>query len=222
YETVEAIDSGDPEKLCEELGDVLLQVAFHAQVARENGNFDMHDIIQGITDKLLRRHPHVFGDLNAETAEDVVRTWEAVKRQEKGGKVPESVLAGVSTAVPALSRAEAVQKKAAKVGFDWEDIQGPVGKVREELDEVLAAPPEGQESEVGDLLFAVVNLARALKIDPEVALTGTTNKFMHRFRHIETRAREQGRNLPDMTLAEMDLLWDEAKQAEKAQKYGKK
>ena len=222
YETVEAIDSGDPEKLCEELGDVLLQVAFHAQVARENGTFDMHDIIQGITDKLLRRHPHVFGDVNAETAEDVVRTWEAVKRQEKGGKVPESVLAGVSTALPALSRAEAVQKKAAKVGFDWEDVQGPVGKVREELEEVLAAPPETQESEVGDLLFAVVNLARALKIDPEVALTGTTNKFMQRFRYIESRAREQGRNLPDMRLAEMDLLWDEAKQAEKAQKYGKK
>jgi tetrapyrrole methylase family protein / MazG family protein len=222
YEAVEAIDAGDPEHLCEELGDVLLQVAFHAQVARENGDFDMHDIIYAITAKLLRRHPHVFGEGSAETAADVVRNWEAIKRTEKGGGAPKSVLAGVSTALPALSRAEAVQKKAAKVGFDWEDVQGPVAKVREELQEVLAADAEQQEGELGDLLFAVVNLARMLKVDPEVALTGTTNKFMRRFRFIEEQAALQGRSLTEMTISDMDSLWEGAKEAEKAQKYGKK
>lgn len=218
YEAVEAIDAGDPDKLCEELGDVLLQVVFHAQVAREDGNFDMHDIIEAITAKLVRRHPHIFGDVKAETAADVTRNWEAIKRAEKGGKAPESLVSGVSMALPALTRSFEVQRKAAKVGFDWEDVEGPAGKVREELAEVLAAPPEKQESELGDLLFAVVNLARMLKIDPETALSGTTAKFMRRFGHIERRAAEMGQDLADMTLAEMDSLWDEAKQAELNQK----
>ncbi|HWI62648.1 MAG TPA: nucleoside triphosphate pyrophosphohydrolase [Symbiobacteriaceae bacterium] len=223
YEVVEAIDRGDPDDICEELGDVLLQVAFHAQVARENGTFDMHDVVQVITEKLVRRHPHVFGDVEAETAEDVTRNWEAIKRQEKGAQAaPESLLKGVSTALPALSRAHEVQKKAAKVGFDWDNLEGPVTKVREELEEVLSAPPDKVEGEIGDLLFACVNVARALKVDPEVALTGTTAKFIRRFQHIERRAAEQGRILSEMTLSDMDLLWEEAKQAEKAQKYGKK
>ncbi len=222
YEAVEAIDSGDPDQLCEELGDVLLQVAFHAQVARESGAFDMHDVIEAITAKLVRRHPHVFGDVNAETAADVVRNWEAIKQVEKGGKEPESILDGISTALPALSRAYQVQKRAAKVGFDWEDIQGPVQKVREELYEILAARPDQLEGEIGDLLFSVVNLARMLKVDPEVALTLTTAKFMRRFAYIEQRAREKGKNLSDMSLSEMDGLWDEAKRAEFSQKYGKK
>ncbi|HWI53873.1 MAG TPA: nucleoside triphosphate pyrophosphohydrolase [Symbiobacteriaceae bacterium] len=222
YEVVEAIDRGDPDDICEELGDVLLQVAFHAQVARENGTFDLHDIVQGITEKLVRRHPHVFGDVEAKTAEDVTRNWEAIKRQEKGDRAPESLLKGISTALPALSRAGEVQKKAAKVGFDWDDIAGPVAKVREELAEVLAATPDEQEGEVGDLLFAVVNLARMLKVDPELALSGTTAKFIRRFQHIERRAAEQGRVLSEMTLSDMDLLWDEAKQAEITQKYRKK
>jgi tetrapyrrole methylase family protein/MazG family protein len=222
YEVVEAIDAGDSDHVCEELGDVLLQVVFHAQIARENGLFDMHDVIQGITEKLVRRHPHVFGDVEAETADDVTRNWEAIKKQEKGNREPASLLEGISTALPALSRAGEVQKKAAKVGFDWDDVHGPAAKVREELEEVLAAPPDQREGEVGDLLFAVVNVARALKVDPEVALTGTTAKFMRRFRHIERRAVELGRNLSGMTLAEMDLLWDEAKQAEITKKYGEK
>jgi len=222
YEAVEAIDTGDPGLICEELGDVLLQVAFHAQVARENGDFDMHDIVQGITDKLVRRHPHIFGDVHAPTAADVTRNWEAIKRAEKGDSAPKSLLAGVSRALPALSRANEVQKKAAKVGFDWDDVAGPAGKVREELDEVLKAPPDQVEGEVGDLLFAAVNLARALKVDPEVALTGTVAKFMRRFQYIEQRAAEEGRILSKMTLPEMDRLWDEAKQVEIAQKYGKK
>lgn len=214
YEVVEAIDQGDPEHLCEELGDVLLQVAFHAQVARESGNFDMHDIVQGITAKLLRRHPHIFGDAEAKTAEDVTRNWEQIKKAEKGDKRPASLLDGVSRSLPALSRAESVQKKAAKVGFDWDDVQGPAGKVREELEEVLSADAGHQEEEVGDLLFAAVNLARMLKVDPEVALSGTTAKFIRRFQHIEKRAAELGRVLSEMTLEEMDTLWDEAKQTE--------
>lgn len=222
YEAVEAIDSGDPKLLCEELGDVLLQVVFHAQVAKEAGTFDFHDVVEGITAKLVRRHPHVFGDVVAETAADVTRNWEAIKRAEKGGQEPESVLSRVSTALPALSRAHEVQKRAAKVGFDWDDIAGPVSKVREELEEVLAAQPEEREGEVGDLLFAVVNLARMLKIDPEIALTGTTAKFIRRFRYIEQRAVEMGRRLEEMTLAEMDELWSEAKVAEFSKKYGQK
>lgn len=222
YEVVEAIGRGDPEHICEELGDVLLQVAFHAQVARENGTFDLHDVVQVITEKLVRRHPHVFGDVEARTSADVTRNWEAIKRQEKGDTAPESLMKGISAALPALSRANDVQKKAAKVGFDWDDIQGPISKVREELDEVLAASPDQVEGEVGDLLFAVVNLARMLKVDPELALSGTTAKFIRRFQHIERRAAQQGRVLTDMTLAEMDVLWDEAKQAEITQKYGKK
>lgn len=223
YEVVEAIDTGDPDLLCEELGDVLLQVVFHAQMARERGDFDMHDITQGITAKLVRRHPHIFGDAEATTAADVIRNWEAIKQAEKGQVgTPQSVISGVSIAKPALSRAHEVQRKAAKVGFDWEDVQGPAGKVQEELAEVLSAQPEDIEGEVGDLLFAVVNLARILKIDPELALTGTTAKFLRRFRYIEERAAEQGRNLTEMTLSDMDKLWAAAKQAELSQKYRKK
>lgn len=222
YEAVEAIDTGDPALICEELGDVLLQVVFHAQVAQETGTFDFHDVVQGITEKLVRRHPHVFGDVVAETAEDVTRNWAAIKRAEKGGAEPESVLGKVSTALPALSRANEVQKRAAKVGFDWDDLAGPVAKVREELDEVLAAQPEDQEGELGDLLFAVVNLARMLKVDPEVALTATTAKFIRRFRHIERRAAEMNRKLEEMSLAEMDELWNESKAAEFSKKYGQK
>lgn len=214
YEAVEAIDSGDPKLLCEELGDVLLQVVFHAQVAREAGTFDFHDVVEGITAKLVRRHPHVFGDVVAETAADVTRNWEAIKQTEKGGKEPDSILGKLSAALPALSRANEVQKRAAKVGFDWDDVEGPVAKVREELDEVLAAGPEEREGEVGDLLFAVVNLGRMLKIDPEIALGGTTAKFIRRFRHIERRAAGMNRKLTEMTLTEMDALWNEAKTAE--------
>jgi tetrapyrrole methylase family protein/MazG family protein len=222
YEAAEAIGAGDPEHFAEELGDVLLQVVFHAQLGRETGHFDMHDIVEGITAKLVRRHPHIFGDVEVQTAADVTRNWAAIKRAEKGGAAPESLLEGVSMAQPALSRAYAVQKKAAGVGFDWEDVQGPAAKVREELAEVLSAKPGDLEGEVGDLLFAVVNLARALHADPEVALTGATAKFIRRFQHIERRAAENGLKLEEMGLSEMDRLWDEAKQAEIAQKYGKK
>lgn len=219
YEVVEAIDQGDPRHLCEELGDVLLQVVFHAQIAREAGRFDMNDVVNGITAKLVRRHPHVFGEAVAETAADVTRTWEAIKRSERGDQAPASVLSGVSGALPALSRALELQKRAAQVGFDWPDVEGPAEKVREELGEVLAAGPDEREGEVGDLLFAVVNLARKLKVDPESALTGTSARFTRRFRYVEEKLAEQGLRVTDVGLSEMDFLWDEAKRAEFGEKY---
>ncbi|WP_374711816.1 nucleoside triphosphate pyrophosphohydrolase [Symbiobacterium terraclitae] len=219
YEVVEAIDQDDPRHLCEELGDVLLQVVFHAQIAREAGRFDMSDVVSGITEKLIRRHPHVFGEAVAETAADVTRTWEAIKRSERGDQAPPSVLSGVSGGLPALSRALELQKRAARVGFDWPDAAGPADKVREELDEVLSAEPADQEGEVGDLLFAVVNLARKLKVDPEIALTRTNARFIRRFRYVEEKLAERGLRVTDVGLSEMDLLWDEAKRAEFGEKY---
>lgn len=223
YEAVEAVDTGDPALLQEELGDVLLQVVFHAQIASETNGFTMHDIVRTITEKLVRRHPHVFGDVSAPTAADVTRNWEAIKRQEKGETpAPTSELAGVSKALPALSRAYEVQKKAARVGFDWEDEQGPADKVREELAEVLAASQAAREEEMGDLLFACVNLARKLKVDPETALTGTIQKFTKRFQFIEQNVAAAGRKLRDMTLSELDGLWISAKKVESGQKTAKK
>lgn len=222
YEAVEAIGEESPEHLCEELGDLLLQVVFHAQIASESGAFDIHEIVQGITAKLVRRHPHVFGEVEAATAADVTRNWEAIKRAERGGQAPDSIVGGVSTALPALLRAFEIQKRAAKVGFDWDDLQGPVDKVQEEMAEVLAAKPEEVEGEVGDLLFAVVNLARMLKVDPEVALTGSSAKFIRRFQQMERMAGAIGSKLSEMDLPAMDHLWNQAKQAELAQKYGKK
>jgi tetrapyrrole methylase family protein / MazG family protein len=218
YETLEAVESGDPAVLKEELGDLLLQVAFHAQIASEAEQFTMHDIVEEITAKLVRRHPHVFGDVHAPTAADVTRNWEAIKRQEKGGSEADSLMDGIDAGMPALSRAATVQKKAARVGFDWEDERGPADKVREELSEVLAAPVGEREEEVGDLLFACVNLARTLKVDPETALARTTVKFMRRFRFIEREAQKEGRKLAEMSLTEMDLLWERAKSEE----FGKK
>lgn len=220
YEAVEAIDDGDPEHLCEELGDVLLQVVFHAQIAREAGRFDMRDVVSGITEKLIRRHPHVFGGASAKTAEEVTRRWDAIKRAERGGKEAGSLLDGVSRSLPALSRACELQKRAARAGFDWDDAAGPAEKVREELAEALSAPPEEREAEVGDLLFAVVNLARKLGVDPEVALTGASAKFERRFRYVEERLAEKGLRPADVTLAEMDALWEEGKRVELRKKYG--
>lgn len=215
YEAVEAIDAGDPAKLRDELGDVLLQVVFHAQMAREQGDFAIDDVVAAITAKLIRRHPHVFGDVNVSGSADVVRNWEAIKAAEQGDTPrPASLLAGMGKAHPALARAYAVQKKAAKVGFDWPDVGGALAKVAEELEEVRRAQSPAQaEDEVGDLLFAAVNVSRMLGVDPEVALSGTVAKFMRRFAYIEAEASRLGRNLEDMTLAEMDAIWAAAKKA---------
>ncbi|HLO03440.1 MAG TPA: nucleoside triphosphate pyrophosphohydrolase [Symbiobacteriaceae bacterium] len=214
YEAIEAMESGDMKHLCEELGDVLLQVVFHAQIASESGHFTIDEIVEGITAKLVRRHPHVFGDVSVRDAAEVNRNWEAIKQQEKGGKAPESILTGVGKGLPALTKANALQKRAAKVGFDWPDLAGPVAKVHEELDELLQAPPAEREGELGDLLFAVVNVARVLGIEPELALHQTNAKFMRRFQQMEEMAAHQGLTLSDMTLEALDRLWDEAKKRE--------
>ncbi|MGE5604895.1 MAG: nucleoside triphosphate pyrophosphohydrolase [Bacteroidota bacterium] len=225
YEVVEAIDSGRPDKLCEELGDLLLQIVFHAQLAEEAGYFKIEDVIDGITEKLIRRHPHVFGDVKVTSVSGVIENWDRIKRTE----TPEerkSVLDGVPKDLPALMKAEKLQSKAAKVGFDWGNLDGPLSKVREEFDEFeeliqsnkppLPHSPEWDklEDEYGDILFALVNVGRVMKIDPELALLRTNNKFLKRFHYIEKEASEAGRNLTEMTLDEMDKLWEEAKTKE--------
>lgn len=231
YEVADAIERGDFDHLREELGDLLFQVVYYAQLAREEGRFEFDAVVDGITRKLVRRHPHVFpdGDLYgkpdaAKLAEAAVKQrWEELKAEERAAKAAEpvqlSLLDDVPNALPALSRAAKLQKRASQVGFDWADALPVVDKVREELDEVLEAMAGGdaqaQAEEVGDLLFVVVNLARKLKIDPETALRAANGKFERRFRYIETALRDQGRSLEDSSLEEMDELWGAAKQSEK-------
>lgn len=214
-EVAEAIDSGDPGKLREELGDLLLQVVLHAVIAEESGTFDLDDIARDISAKMIRRHPHVFSDVAVSGADEVLRNWEAIKRAERGDAEPQSALAGVPADLPALMRAQKIQAKAARVGFDWPKVEEAMAKIPEELAELTAAYRGGErdtiEEEIGDLLFAVVNVARFLEVDPEGALARTTRKFSARFRHIEERARAAGVRLEDMSLAEMDALWEEAK-----------
>jgi MazG family protein len=215
YEVVEAINQNDDENLCEELGDLLLQPIFHAQIAAEEGRFNFDDVARTVVEKLLRRHPHVFGEDQCADSAEVLRKWDDIKRAEKGGKAT-SALDGISGGLPALMRAEKVQKKAARVGFDWNEIAPVLAKVREELAEVEAELPHGIanpkiEEEIGDLLFSVVNLARKLKVDGETALQRSTDKFGSRFRKVETLARERGLAMEKMSLAELDALWDEVK-----------
>lgn len=235
YEAVSAISAGDMEGLREELGDVLLQVVFHAQVAREAGSFDIDEVIRGLVEKLIRRHPHVFGNVRVAGSAEVLRNWEAIKQAERAGRTdpgasagssspaadagPPSLLDGVGRGMPALTRAAKVQRRAAKVGFDWPDAEGPLQKLAEEVQELREVYRRGEreryEEELGDVLFAAVNVARFLRVDPEVALTAAVDKFCRRFAYIEAAARQAGKNLAEMGLAEMDRLWEEAKRAEK-------
>jgi MazG family protein len=210
YEVVAAIDSGDDANLCEELGDLLLQVVFHADIGRTDGRFDFDAVARSIGEKLVRRHPHVFGDSHCADSAEVLKRWDEIKHAEKGG-APESLLDGLPHGLPALIRAEKVQKKAAKIGFDWPSAEPVWGKVHEELDEARSAAPADLEEEVGDVLFAVVNLSRKLKIDPETALSRSTRKFETRFRGIETLARDRGLDLSTLGLEGLDRLWDEVK-----------
>jgi MazG family protein len=215
YEVVEAINTGDDANLREELGDLLLQSVFHAQIAAEEGRFDFDAVARSISEKLIRRHPHVFGaDRCADSAEVLVK-WDDIKRAEKGGAATASALDGISGGLPALMRAEKVQKKAARIGFDWDAAAPVVAKIREELAEVEAELPGGSstkiEEEIGDLLFSVVNLARKLNVDGETALQRATDKFASRFRAVEALGRERGIALDKLTLAELDVLWDEVK-----------
>jgi ATP diphosphatase len=202
YEVADAIARDDMAALSEELGDLALQVVFHSRIAEEARHFDLAEVLGGICDKLERRHPHIFGDANAGGH----HLWEAIKAEERKGKDDQSALAGVALALPALERAAKLQKRAARTGFDWPDIEGPKAKIHEELEEIASAPPELVEEEVGDLLFAVVNFARHLKIDPEEALRKAKRKIERRFRHIE-----RAPGFSSMTLDEQEALWTVAK-----------
>lgn len=218
YEAVEAIDNDDPVLLQEELGDVLLQVVFHAQIEAEAGRFTMDDVADGVCKKMIYRHPHVFGSVEVKNSDEVLTNWDALKQKEKHQKSTTESLESVARSLPGLIRAEKVQHKAAKVGFDWDEVSGALDKVREETAEVARAiDGEGDPSEeLGDLLFAVVNVARFLKTDPEDAINRTTDKFIRRFAQVEQAAKEAGRSLSEMSLSEMDALWDAAKQKEHA------
>ncbi|NDJ54237.1 MAG: nucleoside triphosphate pyrophosphohydrolase [Chloroflexi bacterium] len=220
FEVVDAIDSGDAEALKEELGDLLLQVVLHAQIAVEDDEFTMSDVIQYVDTKLKRRHPHVWGDTDVNGISDqVIVNWEAIKAQERAqkGEGERSILDGVARSMPALPQIFAYDQRAARVGFDWEDLNGVVDKVREELAEVLAAEtPAEQFHEVGDLLAASAVLARWLKIDPEEALRAANRRFYERFTYVERRVRERGQDMRSLDLAELDLLWQEAKRNQKA------
>ena len=217
FEVIDAIDSGDIDHLVEELGDVLLQVLLHAQIGEDEGYFSIEDVIAGISAKMVRRHPHVFGSVQAETAEQVVQNWEEIKQTEKQTE-DQSLLAGVSLSLPNLIRAYELQKKAAKVGFDWKELKPAFEKVKEELKEFeaelndLRTPTAEATKEFGDLLFAFVNVARFLNIHPEEALFATNEKFIRRFRYVEKMVKESGRSFQEHTLEELDRYWDKAKQ----------
>jgi nucleoside triphosphate diphosphatase len=226
YEVADAIARGDLHDLRDELGDLLLQVVFHARMAQEQGAFDFGDVVQALTEKLVRRHPHVFGDEHGLTPKAVEGLWERIKAQERAEKAqrqsraePAGALAGVPVVLPALTRALKLQDKAGKVGFDWNDPLAVLAKIREEADEIEAELAAGQRAaaaaEVGDLLFAVVNLARHLDIDPEATLRATNAKFERRFAAIERALAERGKSPQAATLAEIDALWNEAKAAER-------
>jgi tetrapyrrole methylase family protein/MazG family protein len=217
YEVVAAIDAGDDANLCEELGDLLLQVVFHAQIAAEQNRFDFESVARSISEKLVRRHPHVFGEESATDSEAVLVRWEEIKRAEKGVAAGESIFDGVCEGLPALQHAAKVQKKAAGVGFDWNAPEPVLEKVREELSEVqeeMSGVGARLEEEIGDLLFAAVNLSRKLKVDPEVALSRATRKFIKRFQSVEALAKERNVKLEGQPLEALDLLWDEVKQRE--------
>ena len=214
YEVAEAIDEKNPAHLKEELGDVLLQVLFHASIEEDAGRFTLDDVADGICKKLIYRHPHVFGDVSVSGTGEVLSNWEALKRVEKGQETNTDALEAVARSLPALWRAEKVQKKAKKAGFDWPDISGALDKLSEELEELKIAVAEGTnvEEELGDLLFSAVNVSRFVKVDTEEALNGATDKFIGRFRKVEEEAARQGRALEGMSLAELDKLWEHAKE----------
>ncbi|MBP1596281.1 MAG: MazG family protein [Acidobacteria bacterium] len=221
YEVLDALDDPDPMELKEELGDLLFQVVFHAQIAKEKGEFDLADVIDRLHEKMIRRHPHVFGGASLPTAGDVLRNWEDIKAGERGTQstyLPESeksLLDGIPSKLPALHEAYQITAKAARVGFDWPDLDGILDKLREETAELSSAAAGNDRDqlaqEVGDLLFVVVNVARFLGIDPETALRRCNRKFGRRFRYVESAIKKQGREMRSASLEEMDALWEEAK-----------
>jgi len=213
YEVLEAIEENSPHKIKEELGDLLFQIVFHCQLAKERGEFSIEDVIDAISNKMIGRHPHVFGNANYETSEQVLKQWEERKKEE--GKNRESILEGVPKELPSLLKAHRIQSRAARVGFDWNRISDVMAKLDEELSEFREALDQkdqaGIEDELGDVFFVLVNISRFVGVNPEDALRKTISKFISRFRYIEMKAASAGRKLSDMTLEEMDALWDEAK-----------
>lgn len=215
YEVIEAIDTEDKELLKEELGDVLLQVVFHSEMESEKGSFDINDVCDGICKKLIIRHPHVFSDVKADTTEQVLTNWDNIKMQTKSQKKQSDAMDSVSKALPSLMRSAKIQKKAAKVGFDWEDVNGALDKVDEEVDELKSAISSGNQEnmveELGDLLFSVVNVSRFIKVDSEEALYKACDKFVSRFKKVEALAQERGIDMESASLSQLDSLWDEIK-----------
>ncbi len=230
YEVLEAIDNNDFEGLSEELGDILLHVVFHGQLAREQGRFDINTVIDKICEKLVRRHPHVFGNEQASSSDEVIRNWEAIKAREKADKLqnrtPEqrSLLEGIPSKLPAIHEAHQISSRAARVGFDWPDIEGVFEKLQEEvreLKEVIAEDKDDSrrerlEDEIGDMLFVIVNIARYLKVDSESALKRANRKFKSRFRFMERELEKQGKTLDETSLNEMEALWQRAKSENQA------
>lgn len=214
YEAAEAFDRDDPALMCEELGDMLMQVLFNIHIEEDAGRFTTDDVTDHICKKLIFRHPHVFGEVSVSGTGEVLSNWEELKRKEKGQATNTDALEAVARSLPALWRAEKVQKKAKKAGFDWPDVSGALDKLSEELEELKIAVAEGTnvEEELGDLLFSAVNVSRFVKVDTEEALNGATDKFIGRFRKVEEEAARQGRALEGMSLAELDKLWEHAKE----------
>ncbi len=215
YEVIEAIDNKDSELLKEELGDVLLQVVFHSEMSAEEGEFDINDVINGVCRKLVDRHPHVFGDVKADNSEEALRSWDNVKMAKKSQKKQSEAMDSVSKALPSLMRAEKIQKKAAKVGFDWDSVDGALDKITEETDELKEAISKSdsdlQAEELGDLLFSVVNVSRFIKVDSEKALYDACDKFTDRFKKLELLAEEREIDIKTATLSQLDSLWEEVK-----------
>ncbi len=216
YEATEAIDSGSGPKMADELGDLLLQIVFHAQIGKEENEFTIDDVTTAVCEKMIRRHPHVFADVKVENSDEVLANWEEIKKKENGQKSTTESMCSVSRSLPALMRAGKIQSKAAKVGFDWDSPKAALEKVREETEELSAAllARSNVEEEIGDLLFAAVNTARLAGIDAEEALTAASEKFIRRFACVEESAKKNEKNLKDMSLSEMDALWDAAKARE--------
>lgn len=216
YEVIEAIDEKDPVLLQEELGDVLLQVVFHSQMEQETGRFDVNNVIDGICKKLIVRHPHIFADTVAADTAQVLKNWDEIKKRTKKQSTQTEVIQSVPRTLPALMRSSKVQQKAAKVGFDWPDVNGAIEKTREELEELEEAIAKGEKShsaeELGDLLFSVVNISRFIDAEPEESLTFACDKFVKRFSIVEKLANDSARDLKAMTLAQLDELWDQAKE----------
>lgn len=213
YEALDAIDSDNPEKMADELGDLLLQILMNAQIGSEDGRFDINDVISAVSEKMIRRHPHVFGNVIANTSEKVLENWDKIKKNEKGQKSVSETLWDIPASFPALMRAGKVQAKAAKVGFDHEDVSAALLKAEEEIGEIRDAVNEGADvtEEVGDLLFSAVNISRFLGVNAEEALTKSTQKFIKRFEYIENKITLAGGSVADAGLEEMDKLWNEAK-----------